>query len=48
MVSDFSDYYCSGLENENISATKRRKHLTEAVTERCFSNLRLEAIINII
>ena len=48
MVSDFSDYCCSSLENENTLAIERRKHFTEAVTQRCSSNLCLAAIIKII
>ena len=44
----FSDYCCSSLENENSLATERRKHFTEAATERCSSNLCLAAIIKTI
>ena len=48
MVSDFSDYCYSCLVNENTLAIERRKHFTEAATERCSSNLYLAAIIKII
>ena len=48
MVSDFSDYCYSCLVNENTLAIERRKHFTEAATERCSSYLRLTAIIKII
>ena len=48
MVSDFSDYCCNSLENENTLAIWWRKHVTEAATERCPSNLCLAAIIKII
>ena len=44
----FSDYCCSSLENENSLAIERRKHFTEAATERCSSNLCLAAIIKTI
>ena len=47
-MSDFQDYYCSSLENENTLANKRRKHFTEAATERCSPNLCLTDIIKII
>ena len=48
MVSDFSDYCCGSLENENTLAIEMRKHFTEAATERCSSNLCLAATIKII
>ena len=48
MASDFSDYCCSSLENKNTLVIGRRKHFTEAVAERCFSNLYLAAIVKII
>ena len=47
-MSNFSDYCCSSLENDNTLAIERRKHFTEAVTERFSSNLYLAAIIKII
>ena len=47
MVSDFQDYCCSNLENENMS-NQIRKRFTEAGTERCSSNLCLAAITKII
>ena len=48
LVSDFQDYLCSHLVNENTWAIEMRKHSTEAATERCSSNLYLTAIIKII
>ena len=48
MASDFSDYCCSSLENENTLAIEVRKHFIEAATERCSSKLCLAAIIKII
>ena len=48
VVSNFSDYCCSSLENENTLAIERRKHFTVAITERCSSNFCLAAIIKII
>ena len=45
-MSDFSDYCCSSLENENALAIEKRNHFTEAATERCFSNLCLAATGN--
>ena len=48
MVSDFSDYWCTSLENKNTLAIETRVHFTEAVTERCSSNLCLAANIKII
>ena len=48
MVSDFSDYYCSSLEDENTLAIERGKNFTEAATKRFFSNLSLAAVIKII
>ena len=47
-MGDFQDYCCSILENENTLAIEMRKNFTEAVIERCFSNLCLAAIIKII
>ena len=32
VVSDFSDYCCSSLENKNTLAIDRRKQFTEAAT----------------
>ena len=46
MVSDFEDYYCNNLENENTLAIEMRKHFTEAATEKCSSNLCLGAFKN--
>ena len=46
MVSHFSDYCCSSLEN--TLAIEMRKHFIEAATERCSWNLGLTAIIKII
>ena len=43
-MSDFQDYCCSKLENENTLAIEMRKHFIEAATERSSSNLRLTAI----
>ena len=34
MVSDFSDYCWSSLENEDALAIERREHFTDAATER--------------
>ena len=48
MVSDFSDYCCNGLENENSLAIEWKKHFTEAVIKRCSANFCLTAIIKII
>ena len=48
VLSEFSDYCCSSLENENTLAIERRKNLKEAASERCSSNLCLAAIIKII
>ena len=48
MVSDFSDYCCSSLENEKTLAIERRKQFTEAANKRCSSNMCLAAIIKII
>ena len=48
VVSDFSGYCCSSLENENILAIERTRHFTEAATKRCSSNLCLAANIKII
>ena len=48
VVSDFSDYCCSSLENEKNLASERRSHFTEAASERYYSNLCLVAIIAII
>ena len=48
VVSDFSDYYCNSLENENTLAIERRKHFAETVAKRCPSNLCLAAIIEVI
>ena len=45
VVSDFQDYCCSNLENENTLAIETRKGFTEASTERCFSNLCLATMI---
>ena len=47
-MSDFSDYCCSSLKKENTLAIERRKHFTEAATEKCSSNFCLAAIIKII
>ena len=46
VVSDFEDYYCNNLENENTLAIEMRKHFTEAATEKCSSNLCLGAFKN--
>ena len=48
VVSDFSDCCFGSLENKNILTIERRKHLTQAATQRCLSTLRLAAIIKII
>ena len=48
VVSDFSDYFCKSLENKNTLAIERRKHFTEAATERRSSNLCFIAIIKTI
>ena len=47
-MSDFSDYCCSSLENENTLAIERTKHFTEEATEKCSSDLCLAAIIKIV
>ena len=39
VVSDFYDYCCSSLTNENTLANEMRKHFTkEASTKKCSSN----------
>ena len=48
VVSDFSGYRCSNLENEDTLTIERRKHIAEAANERCSSNLCLAVIIKII
>ena len=47
-MSDFKDYCCSSLENENTLTIEMRKHFTEAATKRCSSNLCLAGILKII
>ena len=44
MVSNFSDYCRSSLENANTFAIEMRGHFTVSATERCSSNLYLAAI----
>ena len=46
--NDGSDYWRSGLENENTLVIERREPFTDAATKRCSSNLCLAAIIEII
>ena len=47
-MSDFQDYCCSNLENENTSTIEMWTYFTEAATERCSSDLCLATIIKII
>ena len=47
-MSDFQDYCCSNLENENTVAIEMRIHFTEVATEKFSFNLCLTAIIKII
>ena len=35
VMSDFSDYCCRSLENENTLAIEKRKRFKEAATEKC-------------